>query len=105
MKTTIQVIPYAVAIAQKVLEDVSIFIYYTLGCNILSMIAYLWGKTTLYTGGMGRAKIFVRRGHFSYVPDTNLADFQNFLIKWGLVTNSETEISTSYYFLTARCTR
>ena len=27
----------------------------TLGCNIVYTIASLWGKTTLYTGGMGGA--------------------------------------------------
>ena len=43
--------------------------------------------------GRERAKILVRRGHFCRVPDTNWDDFQNFLIKWGFVTNSETNFS------------
>ena len=83
---------------------------YTLGCNILYTIDSLWGETTLYTGGVGgawcrgRAKILVRRGHFYYVLDTNnWADFQNFLIKWGLVTNSESlkqkfPVCTIFYY-------
>ena len=35
--------------------DLEKVIRYTLGCNILCTIAYLWSKTALYTEGMGGA--------------------------------------------------
>ena len=83
-------------------DSSTIYNRHTLGCNFLYTVVADWSKTTLnaliqvaWEGqGRGRDKLFVRREHFYYVPDTNWADFKKILIKWDVVT--KVKVVSSY---------